>query len=65
MRIVIEIEGDRVTSATVEGATPAGEPPAELLRRAEEQGALSAGPAPEPEKKPARRPAARARPARR
>ena len=46
MRIVIEIEGDRVISATVEGSTAAGAPPPEVLEAARARGATSAGRAP-------------------
>ena len=46
MRIVIEIEGDKVTSATVEGSTSAGLPPPEVLEAARARGAISAGRAP-------------------
>jgi len=46
MRIVIEIEGDRVISATVEGSTSAGGPPPEVLEAARARGAISAGRAP-------------------
>jgi hypothetical protein len=46
MRIVIEIEGDRVISATVEGSTSAGVPPPEVLDAARARGAISAGRAP-------------------
>jgi hypothetical protein len=46
MRIVIEIEGDRVISARVEGSTSAGEPPPEVLEAARARGAVSAGRAP-------------------
>jgi hypothetical protein len=46
MRIVIEIEGDRVISATVEGSTSAGGPPQEVLEAARARGAISAGRAP-------------------
>jgi hypothetical protein len=44
MRIVIEIDGESVTAATAADQAP--EPPPDLLRRAAERGALSAGPAP-------------------
>lgn len=47
MRIVIEIEGDRVISARVEGgSTSAGEPPPGVLEAARARGAVSAGRAP-------------------
>jgi hypothetical protein len=46
MRIVIEIEGDKVISATVEGSTSTGVPPPEILEAARARGAISAGPAP-------------------
>ena len=47
MRIVIEIEGDRVISARVEGgSTSTGEPPPEVLEAARARGAVSAGRAP-------------------
>ena len=46
MRIVIEIEGDRVISATVEGSPSTGEPPPEILEAARARGAVSAGRAP-------------------
>jgi hypothetical protein len=46
MRIVIEIEGDRVISATVEGSTSTGIPPPEVLEAARARGATSAGRAP-------------------
>lgn len=46
MRIVIEIEGDRVISATVEGSASAGGPPPEVLGAARARGAISAGRAP-------------------
>ena len=46
MRIVIEIEGDRVISATVEGSTSEGAPPPEVLEAARARGAISAGSAP-------------------
>lgn len=46
MRIVIEIEGDRVISATVERSTSAGGPPPEVLEAARARGAISAGRAP-------------------
>jgi hypothetical protein len=46
MRIVIEIEGDRVISARVEGSTSAGEPPPEVLEAARSRGGMSAGRAP-------------------
>jgi len=46
MRIVIEIEGDKVISATVEGSASAGGPPPEVLEAARARGAISAGRAP-------------------
>jgi hypothetical protein len=58
MRIVIEVEGEQVTSVVSEGVvrgspamppnagdSPPGPAPKELLARAKELGALSAGPA--------------------
>ncbi len=46
MRIVIEIEGDRVISARVEGSASAGGPAPEVLEAARARGAVSAGRAP-------------------
>ncbi len=46
MRIVIEIEGDRVISATVEDSTSADGPPPQVLEAARARGAISAGRAP-------------------
>lgn len=46
MRIVIEIDGDKVISATVEGSTSADGPPREVLEAARARGAISAGRAP-------------------
>jgi hypothetical protein len=51
MRIIIEVEDDKLTAAT-EGQREANrspEPPPELLRTAAALGATSAGPAPSPE----------------
>ena len=53
MRIVIEIDGDKVKAITtespagtpVEGHAPPGPAPAALLERAKKLGAMSAGPA--------------------
>jgi hypothetical protein len=46
MRIVIEIDGEKVTSTTVEGSGTAAGPPPEVLRAADARGAISAGRAP-------------------
>jgi hypothetical protein len=46
MRIVIEIQDGKVTSATVEGSSPAGGPPPDVLEAARARGAISAGRAP-------------------
>ena len=56
MRIVIEVDGDKLTTVRPEGAVPvdlaadfpepvSSAPPASLLERAKQLGALSAGPA--------------------